>query len=146
MCCRCRPNTGLQLRLESLAELERKYKRVGSAEAEAWWRAQYSASQRVCSHRYWRSACRHADCEVGLRVRTHHVLAGSVLAVWARVEQVLQARTQLNKMQVVRIKPDDGLKIVGTLIPKNCVEPLKEALSSDAVSVSEQNFDQADVK
>nr|XP_049699235.1 protein strawberry notch isoform X1 [Helicoverpa armigera] len=142
-----RPNTGLQLRLESLAELEKKYRRVESSEAEAWWRQQYTASQRVCSHAYWRAVCRNAaDCEVGLRVRTHHVLAGSVLAVWARVEAVLAQRTMLNKMQVVRIKTDDGLKIVGTLIPKNCVEPLKEALSSDAVSVSEQKFEPTDVK
>uniref|UniRef100_A0A2A4K0Z6 SBNO alpha/beta domain-containing protein n=1 Tax=Heliothis virescens TaxID=7102 RepID=A0A2A4K0Z6_HELVI len=140
-----RPNTGLQLRLESLAELEKKYRRVESSEAETWWRQQYAASQRVCSHAYWRAVCRNAaDCEVGLRVRTHHVLAGSVLAVWARVEHVLAQRTHLNKMQVVRIKTDDGLKIVGTLIPKNCVEPLKEALSSDAVSVSEQKFEPTD--
>ncbi|XP_059054768.1 protein strawberry notch [Achroia grisella] len=140
-----RPNTGLQLRLESLAEIEKKYKKVESGEAESWWRAQYSASVRVCSHAYWRGACRGAnDCEVGLRRRTYHVLSGSVLAVWARVEAVLAARSALNKMQVVRIKTDLGLKIVGTMIPKNCVEPLKEALSSDAVSVNEQNFDQAD--
>lgn len=142
-----RPNTGLQLRLESLAEIEKKYRKVESTEAESWWRAQYQASRSVCSHAYWRGACRNAaDCEVGLRVRTHHVLAGSVLAVWARVEHVLAARTHHNKMQVVRIKTDDGLKIVGTLIPKNCVEPLKEALSSDAVSVSEQKFEQTDAK
>ncbi|KAJ0173330.1 hypothetical protein K1T71_011506 [Dendrolimus kikuchii] len=140
-----RPNTGLQIRQESLAEIEKKYKKVESADAETSWRAQYSASLRVCSHAYWRSVCRNSsDCEVGLRVRTYHVLAGSVLAVWARVESVLAARTQLNKMQVVRIKTDDGLKIVGTLIPKNCVEPLKNALSSDAVSVTEQKFEQAD--
>lgn len=142
-----RPNTGLQLRLESLAEIEKKYRKVESSEAESWWRAQYTASQRVCSHAYWRAVCRNAtDCEVGLRVRTHHVLSGSVLAVWARVEHVLAARAHLNKMQVVRIKTDDGLKIVGTLIPKNCVEPLREALSSDAVSVNEQKFDQTDAK
>ncbi|XP_049879393.1 protein strawberry notch isoform X2 [Pectinophora gossypiella] len=139
-----RPNTGLQLRLESLAELEKKYKKVSSEEAETSWRAQYAASTRVCSHAYWRNSCRNPDCEVGLRRRTYHVLAGSVLAVWARVEAVLAARSQLNKMQVVRIKTDDGLKIVGTMIPKNCVEPLKEALSSDAVSVNEQTFEQAD--
>ncbi|XP_026313578.1 protein strawberry notch [Hyposmocoma kahamanoa] len=140
-----RPNTGSQLRHESLAEVEKKYKKASSEEAELSWRAQYDASLRVCSHAYWKSSCRNAaDCEVGLRRRTYHVLAGSVLAVWARVEAVLAARSQLNKMQVVRIKTDDGLKIVGTLIPKNCVEPLKEALSADAVSVSEQTFDSID--
>lgn len=50
---------------------------------------------------------------MGLRLRTYHVLSGSVLAVWARVEAVLAQRSQLNKMQVVRIKTDEGLKIVG---------------------------------
>lgn len=82
--------------------------------------------------------------QVGLRVRTHHVLSGSVLAVWARVEGVLAARAAGNKMQVVRLKASDGLKLVGTLIPKNCVDPLKDALAADAVSVSEHTFDQAD--
>ncbi|KPI99007.1 Protein strawberry notch [Papilio xuthus] len=140
-----RPNTGLQLRLESLAEIEKKYKKVTSEEAEGPWKAQYAASLRVCSHAYWRSACRNAsECEVGLRVRTHHVLAGSVLAVWARMEAALAARAALHKMQVIRIKTDDGRKIVGTVIPKNCVEPLKEALASDAVSVTEQKFDTSD--
>lgn len=140
-----RPNTGLQLRLESLAEIEKKYRKVDADEAESWWRAQHAASLRVCSHAYWRDACRAADCEVGLRRRLHHVLAGSVLAVWARVEATLAARSQLHKMQVVRIKTDDGLKIVGTLIPKNCVEPLKESLAADAVSVTEQTFEQTEL-
>ncbi|CAH0713438.1 unnamed protein product, partial [Brenthis ino] len=141
-----RPNTGLQIRLESLSELEKKYRRASAEEAEAPWRAQHAASLRVCAHAYWRSACRNADtCEVGLRVRTYNVLAGSVLAVWARVEAALAARSAA-KMQVVRLKTDDGLKIVGTLIPKNCVETLKETLSSDAVSVTEQTFDQPDLK
>ncbi|XP_063628305.1 protein strawberry notch [Cydia splendana] len=142
-----RPNTGLQLRLESLAEIEKKYKRVAAEDAETSWRAQHAASLRVCSHAYWRASCRNAaSCEVGLRRRTYHVLSGSVLAVWARVEAVLAQRSQLNKMQVVRIKTDQGLKIVGTVIPKNCVDPLKETLSSDAVNVSEQAFEQTDLK
>ncbi|CAG9791173.1 unnamed protein product, partial [Diatraea saccharalis] len=109
-----RPNTGLQLKLESLAEIEKKYRRVESDEAEKWWKAQYQASLRVCSHAYWRGLCtKPNDCEVGLRVRTWYVLSGSVLGVWARVEAVLAARSQLNKMQVVRVKDNDGLKIVG---------------------------------
>lgn len=109
---RCRANTGLQLRLESLAEIEKKFRRVEEAEAEGAWRAQHAASLRTCAHAYWRAACRDPHCEVGLRRRTHHVLAGSLLAVWARVEQALAARSA-GKMQVVRLKTDDGLKIVG---------------------------------
>lgn len=30
------------------------------------------------------------------------------------------------------------------MIPKNCVEPLKETLASDAVNVTEQVFDTTD--
>ncbi|GBP81493.1 Protein strawberry notch [Eumeta japonica] len=61
-----RPNTGLQLRMESLADIEKKYKRCGEErlpEAETAWRAQYDASLSTCSHAYWRAACRNAlDC------------------------------------------------------------------------------------
>lgn len=101
------------MKLESLAELQKKYRSATLGEAEAAWRAHHAASLRVCAHAYWRAACRNQEhCEVGLRVRTHHVLAGSVLAVWARVEAALAARAA-GKVQVVRIKTDDGLKLVG---------------------------------
>jgi hypothetical protein len=57
------------------------------------------------------------DCEVGLRRRTYNVLAGSVLSVWARVENVLAAKTGHNsKMQVVRLRTGEGVKIVGMYI------------------------------
>lgn len=63
-----RPNTGLQFRHESLAELEKKYKRVQSDEAEIQWTQQYDASINTCSHAYWRSNCRNVssgvECEV----------------------------------------------------------------------------------
>lgn len=101
--------------METLAEIEKKYRAASEEEAGAAWRAQHAASLRTCAHAYWRASCRNAAagaCEVGLRVRTYHVLAGSVLAVWARVEAALAARSA-GKMQVVRIKTDDGLKLVG---------------------------------
>lgn len=55
------------------------------------------------------------DCEVGLRRRTYNVVSGSVLSVWSRVEGVLASKngTHNNKMQVIRLRTDDGLKIVG---------------------------------
>ncbi|KAF2894826.1 hypothetical protein ILUMI_11349 [Ignelater luminosus] len=141
-----RPNTGLQFRQESLAELEKKYKKVQSDEAQEAWTQQYDASVTTCSHAYWRGNCRNVnmghDCEVGLRRRTYNVVSGSVLSVWSRVEGVLASKngTHNNKMQVIRLKTDDGLKVVGTLIPKNCVESLIEALSSDAEKTEEKTF------
>ncbi|KAI9590456.1 hypothetical protein GQX74_008623 [Glossina fuscipes] len=116
-----RPNTGLQVRHESLAEIEKKYKKVTSEEAEPHWTQQYDAS-------------------VGLRQRLYYVLAGSVLSVWARVEQILAMRNANNKMQVIRMKTTEGEKIVGTLIPKSCHELLLQDLKSDAEKVEEINF------
>ncbi|XP_043289667.1 protein strawberry notch isoform X2 [Venturia canescens] len=140
-----RPNTGLQMRQEALGELEKKYKKVSSEEAESHWTQQYDASVDTCSHAYWRGNCKNVtlgmDCEVGLRRRSYNVLAGSVLSVWSRVESVLTARSGHNsKMQVIRLRTDDGLKIVGTLIPKSCMETLREALSTDAEKTEEQTF------
>ncbi|XP_046831906.1 protein strawberry notch isoform X1 [Vespa crabro] len=140
-----RPNTGLQLRQESLGELEKKYKKVSTEEAEPHWTQQYEASVDTCSHAYWRGNCKNVtlgmECEVGLRRRSYNVLAGSVLSVWSRVEGVLAARSGHNsKMQVVRLRTDEGLKIVGTLIPKSCMETLRQALSSDAENTEEMTF------
>lgn len=63
-----RPNTGLQFRPESLAEIEKKYKKVQSDEAESHWTQQYDASVNICSHAYWRGNCRNVsmgqECEV----------------------------------------------------------------------------------
>lgn len=68
--------------------------------------------------RFRRGNCKNVtlglDCEVGLRRRTYNVLAGSVLSVWTRVENILQAKTGHNtKMQVVRLRTAEGIKIVG---------------------------------
>ncbi|XP_058978487.1 protein strawberry notch [Musca domestica] len=139
-----RPNTGLQVRHESLAEIEKKYKKVTMSEAEKHWTEQYDASVNTCSHAYWNGNCRNvsmgSECEVGLRQRLYNVLAGSVLSVWARVEQILAMRNANNKMQVIRMKTTEGEKIVGTLIPKSCHELLLQDLKSDADRVEEVNF------
>lgn len=63
-----RPNTGLQVRLESLADLEKKYHKVESGEADIHWIKQYDASINTCSHAFWNGSCRQAslgfECEV----------------------------------------------------------------------------------
>lgn len=65
-----RPNTGLQLRTETLAEIEKKYKKVSSEAAERHWQQQYDSSALTCSHAYWRGNCRNVsmgqECEVSV--------------------------------------------------------------------------------
>lgn len=66
-----RPNTGLQVRLETLAELEKKYRKVDSSEADKHWIKQYDSSVNVCSHAYWSGSCRHATVGSGCEVISH---------------------------------------------------------------------------
>lgn len=142
-----RPNTGLQVRQESLNELKSKYKKVTPDEAQPHWQEQYESSENTCSHIYWYNSCRKKTmgmvCEIGLRRRTYHVLSGSVLAVWAKVESVLSSvhgHHNSSKLQVVRLKTEDNLRIVGTIIPSNCVAPLVNVLSQDAEKTNSETF------
>uniref|UniRef100_F7GKN4 Protein strawberry notch homolog 1 n=1 Tax=Macaca mulatta TaxID=9544 RepID=F7GKN4_MACMU len=109
-----RPNTGKQLKLEIYADLKKKYKKVFS---------------------HLRGNCKKASlglvCEIGLRCRTYYVLCGSVLSVWTKVEGVLASVSGTNvKMQIVRLRTEDGQRIVGLIIPANCVSPLVNLLST----------------
>jgi len=47
-------------------------------------------------------------CENGLRSRHYYILSGSVLSVWTNVERAVASR-----MQIIRLRTDDGKKIVG---------------------------------
>lgn len=138
-----RPNIGLQRRHDNLNEIEKKYTWVSTEKAEIPWTEQFIASSNTCSHIYYQGTCRNKtvglDCEIGLKRRTYFILSGSVLSVWARVENIL-ATTNSSKMQVIRLRTTSNKKIVGILIPKSCVIPLHQSLSRDAEKVDEKVF------
>ncbi|KAJ3606064.1 hypothetical protein NHX12_028107 [Muraenolepis orangiensis] len=130
-----RPNTGKQLKLETYIDIKKRFKKVLSEDAKQHWIDQYKSSAKICSHAYWRGNCKKASvglqCEVGLRCRTYFVLCGSVLSVWTKVENVLSSVSGSNvKMQIVRLRTEDGQRIVGLIIPPNCVSPLLNILST----------------
>ena len=64
-----------------------------------------------------RGNCRKAatgqPCDFGLRTRIYHVLSGSVLSVWSKVESVLVGLNAASRMQIIRLRTDDNQKIVG---------------------------------
>eukprot|EP00094_Tigriopus_californicus_P001238 TCALIF_01199-PA protein Name:"Similar to sno Protein strawberry notch (Drosophila melanogaster)" AED:0.08 eAED:0.09 QI:0/0/0/0.88/1/1/9/0/1282 len=135
-----RPNTGQQVKQETLTELKKKYKKVGKDEAESHWKAQYQSSVKTCSHAYWKGNCKNMTmgmkCEIGLRRKTYNVLCGSVLSVWTKVEEVLthdgNRRGAASKMQVVRLKLENDKRIVGSLIPNSALTSLLKVLSADS--------------
>uniref|UniRef100_A0A0K2TS10 Protein strawberry notch n=1 Tax=Lepeophtheirus salmonis TaxID=72036 RepID=A0A0K2TS10_LEPSM len=135
-----RPNTGQQVKNESLSELKKKYKKVSPDEAEPHWNGQFKASTKICSHAYWRGKCKNVSigihCEVGLRRKTYNVLAGSVLTVWTQVETVLthdgNRKGIGSKMQVVRLKLENGKRIVGTLIPNSAMTSILRVMEADS--------------
>lgn len=129
-----RSNIGLQPKQEQLQDIERKYTKISYVEAEHLWKDQYDFSKDNCTHSYWQGKCKKKtlglDCEVGMRKRTCYVLAGSVLSVWSKLEAILSTQVgSSTKMQIIRLKLDDGNKIVGVMIPSNLVQVLTRTLS-----------------
>jgi len=77
----------------------------------------------------------------GLRRKSYNVLTGSVLSVWTKVESVLtndgQKKGQHAKMQVVRMRLEEGRRIVGTLIPGSAMDQLVKTLGQGAEEAEE---------
>lgn len=136
-----RPNVGRQVRKEPKSSILRKFKFAKRSDAKLHWQARYHASSNICSHQYWGGICKRSllgeCCDVGLRRRVYNILSGSVLSVWNTIENIISKGSSL---QVVRVKTTDGGKIVGTLVPPSCVEPLISALSLGAEKVVSQQF------
>jgi hypothetical protein len=138
-----RPNIGLQNKLEARESILKKYKRAATAEeARGHWCEQYEHSVRECTHLYRQGHCSNAqNCEIGLRTRTFHILAGSVLTVWSRVESLVAqllsphhhhsssgSNSSQYRLQIIRVKTNDGQKIVGCVIPNRCMRQIDELL------------------
>uniref|UniRef100_A0A8C3IR59 Protein strawberry notch homolog 1 n=1 Tax=Chrysemys picta bellii TaxID=8478 RepID=A0A8C3IR59_CHRPI len=67
-----RPNTGKQLKLETYADLKKKYKKVPSEDALPHWLEQYNSSADTCTHAYWFAhSCklRIAPCKPPVNIR-----------------------------------------------------------------------------
>ncbi|KAK4029142.1 protein strawberry notch [Daphnia magna] len=137
-----RPNTGLQLRQESLGEIKKKYRKIEADEAEPLWIDLFTSSKTNCMHIHWFGKCRQktlgVDCQFGLRQRTYNVLSGSVLSVWTKVEAVLSANFG-GKMQVVRLR-SGGIRIVGTVVPSSCMPQIIKLLTEESENFSEEVF------
>ncbi|CDS43053.1 protein strawberry notch 1 [Echinococcus multilocularis] len=136
-----RPNTGMQSEPMEYGKLTEQYAKVSNpTDCQEHWSTIYDESATRCIHLIQRNHCNRVSvrnpqgrpgiCEVGLRERTYYVLSGSVMNVWTHVERVLTNQAGNSPpMQVVRLKPKDGKRIVGVLIPQDGVEAVLDCLN-----------------
>ncbi|CAJ0579156.1 unnamed protein product, partial [Mesorhabditis spiculigera] len=138
-----RPSTGRSTRLETLAEIKKKYVKIELPKAEEMWKKQYDASAKQCQHQFLFGSCRNQDenhsfCEYGRRLRTYFVLAGMVLSIWPLLEEISPQTTQSNlassRIQVVRVCTDEDQKIVGVLILPSNVRKLMAKIAEYSTS------------
>uniref|UniRef100_A0A5K4F4Y8 Protein strawberry notch homolog 1 n=2 Tax=Schistosoma mansoni TaxID=6183 RepID=A0A5K4F4Y8_SCHMA len=148
-----RPNTGMQARPIELEKLQERYTRVSNpSDCQEPWSRIFKESARRCIHMLLHGFCSSTMqsrtlCEVGLRTRNYYVLSGSVLNVWARIEPFLQMRSNSSRcMQVVRLKSKDGKRIIGSLIPQECVQDVLACLSLPPDSEHTSSSDNLDKK
>ena len=128
-----RPNTGLQTSVETFDSLSKKFKKVSPCEAKSHWIENYKKSANECIHRFREGYCSNIrNCDIGLRTRKFYILAGSVLTVWSRVENLLCHLTGSSqfRLQIIRVRTSDNLKIVGCVIPTICIKKIDSFLSS----------------
>uniref|UniRef100_A0A158R3X8 Strawberry notch homolog 1 n=1 Tax=Syphacia muris TaxID=451379 RepID=A0A158R3X8_9BILA len=122
--CVTRPSTGRSAKLETLAELSKRFRSASPEETKDIWKQQYEGSRIMCQHKYFHGRCKSEAkgvyCETGRRTRTYFVLSGSVLSVWPVVEESLSKQ----RMQIIRIRTEEDLKIVGLLILPQYVRTL----------------------
>ena len=131
-----RPSTGRSAKLETFAELSKRFTKCTPEEAQPYWEAQYEGSSKQCQHAYVHGKCKHEAsgvyCEIGRRSRTYFVLAGSVLSVWPVVEDVLSGGSRdsrrASRMQVIRVRTESDHKIVGLLVLPQFVRQLIQRL------------------
>jgi hypothetical protein len=150
-----RPNISLQNKLEALDSILKKYKKATPDEARQHWCEQYEKSARECTHLYRQGHCGNIqNCEIGLRTRTFHILAGSVLTVWSKVESLVSTlltnSSHQYRLQIIRVKTNDNQKIVGCVIPNRCLRQIDSLLSAmsfetrvqqHSITTSENNLD-----
>ncbi|CAH8532378.1 unnamed protein product [Schistosoma bovis] len=148
-----RPNTGMQARPIELEKLQERYTRVSNpSDCQEPWSRIFKESARRCIHMLLHGFCSSTIqsrtlCEVGLRTRNYYVLSGSVLNVWARIEPFLQLRSNSTRcMQVVRLKSKDGKRIIGSLIPQECVQDVLACLSLPPETEHTSSSDNLDKK
>jgi hypothetical protein len=137
-----RPATGEHTMSRSV--LENKYKRVAENKIAPYWKDDFARSEHQCNHT--QQPCAYGPtCEVGKRVRVVHVLSGSLLAIWGRLEAFIRETSRHKKatVKVVRVVesgpqqgqgqggplPPTGRQILGISIANVLVPQLKELFS-----------------
>ncbi|XP_052821363.1 protein strawberry notch homolog 1-like [Mya arenaria] len=133
-----RPNTGLSYMDEERTDLLHRYLPIDREKAEKGWREQYEVTMNSCVHG---SHCKNKDfCKVGSRCYSLHLLCGSIVTFMSTLEAVLNRnalKLNLSKtessIRVVRVKCNDGTRVVGVRYPQLLISEVEASLREQRV-------------
>ncbi|KAJ8310282.1 hypothetical protein KUTeg_012147 [Tegillarca granosa] len=147
-----RPNTGLSQFEEEKSDLLQRYAPITPDKAEKGWQEQYERTKNQCMHG---SGCKTGrSCKVGSRCYSMHLLCGSIVTIMSVLESTLNkfaAKLNLSKseatIRVVRVKLDDGERVVGIRYPELLISEvekvLKEQKAIENIQRSQMNLSQS---
>lgn len=107
-----KPNSGLQSKYETLSSLKEKGKKVLPDEVKDLWEDIFNTCKDRCAHQLWYGNCKRSVCDIGFRNRIYCILSGAILTVWPELEKKVYY-LQNHRLQIVRLKTDDGLRVIG---------------------------------
>lgn len=116
-----RPATGDAANVWLYQDICFKYKEVDNG--RDLWEAQWSRSQRECSHG---PSCKRANCEVGRALQTVHIITGQFVVLWGFLRDCVPKGKHLRLVQVKLT--DSDTVITGVRIQGSGVDNLKRQL------------------
>lgn len=67
--------------------------------------------------------------------RKYAVLSGSIFAYWNQIEHFWFRRNYNAQIQMIRLKMTDGSKIVGVLLPDDCINDVIDDLRTNSKQI-----------
>ena len=125
-----KPNTGRSTKVELYSTISSKAKLVSVSQAESIWCTIYEKTDTNCVHLCLFNSCKRIEnkmnCDVGLRHRYYCILSGGILTIWPFLERHLPDATR--KIQIVRLRLDDKNRVIGPVVPQDCLRRVRQIL------------------
>lgn len=111
--------------------MNKLYRKVKPAAMAEKWKKRYEFCKFNCIHKVSNGKClterNFGSCDIGVRLRRHHLFSGNAMGIWETVERAMLA-SKTNRLKIMRTSGEnDQLKTIGLKVPDLAVGRVLEA-------------------